>query len=73
MQSNLSNYFSKVHLLKKGEDVPDELAARVEAAQKANNESSQKAAGDAGDSHSTPSDDSSAPLKDKVNRKISPL
>ena len=63
------NYIWKVHLLKKGEVVPAELSARVEAAEKANNGSSQKAGGDAVDSPSSPSgEDSSAPLKDKVNR-----
>ena len=57
-------------MLKKGEQVPADLAARVEAAEKANNESNQKAAGDSVDAPSSPSAvevSSTAPLKEKVN------
>ena len=60
----------QVHLLKKGEEVPADLAARVEAAEKANNESVQKAAGDSVDAPSSPSTveaPNTAPLKEKVN------
>ena len=60
----------QVNLLKKGEEVPADLAARVEASEKANNESFQKAAGDSVDAPSSPSAaeaSSTAPLKEKVN------
>ncbi len=62
----------QVQLLKKGEEVPAELAAKVEAAQKANAEASEKAAaGDGADVPSSPAaEDASsntAPLKDKVS------